>query len=327
MAIWSVISSLAQAANRYGTSKRRDVEQYNYLEGGYTDPKKVERGYAQGVVASPHKAWTDPDVQGVDKVLNIALPGLGGVISNITGGGKRYRERKEARMEEQQAKAHEILGRTPGYEIPQETMDILSATQEGSDRVREYSQEATDLAKEATESEMPGRDIMEEQVQAAQAQSTHNAVSQGGVESLGNIAEIHNKTNEALKGLSMKDLMHRNQAKKEYREALGERAKSEMAAVGLETTGLSEMAAKKDQQFQLEVLDPFYNKLQYDINQTGIQLAGGGAREGAGTGAIESIGMSVGGAFGSGALSTDKMGTAYRSGSEAGGQAAGSLMG
>lgn len=292
---------LAGAAMKFGQAKRRESEQYDFLSGGFEDPSKLERNYAIGAMLAPHTTWTDPDVAGIDKALNIILPGVGGLISALTGGGRRYRRKKEERLRRMQQKAHAILEETPGYEVPQEALDLMSTTAEGADKVRQYSDQALELSKEATGKEkMPGLDIVKEDIRAGQAQATQSLVEQAGVQSLGNIHEIQASSNASLKDLAMKNMLYRGKGVQEYKDLLGERAQMESAAVGLETIGLGEVAAAKDTQFQLEVLDSHYNKLQWDLAATGsqykVQPVGTGS-EALGAAGLSVLNLAQSGAF------------------------------
>ena len=297
--------SLAQAANKWGTSKRLEREYYDYTGGGFEDPRKVERGFEAGSIFAPHKTLTDPDAPMYSKFMS--MTGLGW-LSNILGAGKEYRKNKEARLENIKKAAFDVLERTPGYEVPEESLELMATTQEGAEKVRQFSDEAVELAKESTgEQKAPGYDIIKEDIQTGQAQATQNVVEQAGVESLKSIPEIHAQTGDALKKLAFENMKWRGQARQEYKDTLGERARAEQAAVGLETMGLSEVAAQKDTQYQLEVLDSHYAKLQWEINATGGQF---GVQQGqGGTQLMETAGMSLGSMFQSGAFKGGQQGS------------------
>ena len=198
-----------------------------------------------------------------------AVSGIAGIVDAFVGG-----KRRKEKYQQFEKKAEEILSRKIEYDIPKESLEMLAATQEGAEKVRALSSEALELSKGRTgEEKVPGYDIIKEDIMAGQAQTAQEAVSQGGIESVGDIANIQTQTNNSLKKLAFENLKYRSQATKDYQQGLAQRAQAERAAVGLETVGLSEMAAQKEQKYQIEVLDPHYNKLQFDISQIGNKMA------------------------------------------------------
>lgn len=245
----------------YQTGQYDQAVDYSFDPNNFYSPSETKKTRSSNI---------DP-LSGIQfaQVATQAAPGLFGALTELIGYGAR-----RARYHKFEKQAEEILSRTPGYEIPKESLELLATSQEGAEKVRQYSGEALDLAKEATaQQKMPGYDVIKEDILAGQAQNTQEAVQQGGIESLGSIANIQQKTNDSLKNLAFENIKYRSQAQDEYRRTLANRSQAELAAFGLETKGLSEMAAQREQQYQIEVLDPHYNKLQFDISQIGNRMA------------------------------------------------------
>lgn len=225
----------------------------------YVAPEKQKKARGGGGMSNLEMA----------QIASYGIPEATGLIGALTG-----QKKQKERYQQFERQAEDILSRKLDYEIPQESLEMLALTKEGAGKVREYSEEALDVAKERTADEkMPGYDIIKEDIQTGQAQAAQDVVSQGGVESLGSIAQINQQSQDSLKNLALENMKHRSQAKRDYQNTLKDRANAEMAAVGLETVGLGEMAAKRDQEYQIEVLDPHYNKLQFEISQIGNKMA------------------------------------------------------
>jgi len=261
-------SAIIQMINQEGEASRGRRETYDPSTGQFYDSNRVETGYGLGATFAPHKALSDPDVAPIDKWMTGIL-GLG-ALSYFTGGGKRYRERKEARLKEQTEKAHEIFRNAPKYEIPQEALDILEMSAEGAEKSRGYTEKALGLAKKSTEEDMPGMGIMKENIISSGANVASNISRSGNINDL---TEIHRATTRSLQNLHSQNAAYKDRTSKDLQSTMMGAAQNEVAAANLQIKGLSSMVDQKEQAFQINYLDPRYNELQYDLIQLGNQMA------------------------------------------------------
>ncbi len=263
-------TALIQMVNEAGESSRGRREVYDSSTGKFVDPKAVKGGYNLASVFAPHKFIGDPDVKGIDAFYNVL--GLSW-LSSLSGGAERYKKNKEERLGAITDKAHALFDNAPKYEIPQEAKDIIDSTKSGAGKARELASEAVDVSKNMTNSNVPGYGIIKENIMSSGANVANEAIQSGGIKSVGGMAEIHASTTASLQKLSAANMAYRAQKSNELKNTLGKSAQTEVGASNLEVAGLASMVDQKEQEFQINVMDPRYNKLQYDLMQLGNQMA------------------------------------------------------
>lgn len=180
----------------------------------------------------------------------------------------------------QQRKVGQMIENAPQYEIPAEVQQMLQGTQGAAEDIRGYAQESADIAKARTGAvEAPGSAIARENIRAAGATAAQRAIEAGGssASTLGSVADIQRNELNALRDQAIQNQVYRAQAEQGYQQALQQQASAEASAVGIESAGLREMIRNREQQFQINQLDPYYNQLQFQIANLGYmrQMAAG----------------------------------------------------
>ena len=156
------------------------------------------------------------------------------------------------------------------YRISDETKQIAEGTKAAAETIRGQAEEAVDVAG-SQRGMVEGLGAGQER--AARGESTASAVSSvaqvGGASAsaLGAISQIQQGNISSMRDAGIQTQMFRDQAEKDYRQALMDKGGAEVAAISTEIQGLQEMGRAKEQQYQVNILDPFYSRQQADIQE------------------------------------------------------------
>ncbi len=160
------------------------------------------------------------------------------------------------------------------YKIPQEALDILGKTQESADYLRQSSGEMLGVAESQRNfAEAPGTAGFNANLAQAESNTVGNVVGAGGssISSMGAINQTREATIGTMRDAAIQSQMLRDQKETEYKEALLDKGSAEIAASQLEVGGMQEMLRQREQEFQVNVLDPYYNKVQKELVLMGAE--------------------------------------------------------
>lgn len=203
------------------------------------------------------------------------IPG-GGLTGGIIGGIQAARKAKATSETGEVTAEPEDPFTPPAYEIPEETQQILESSQKSADLIRGQAEEMVDVADvQRGMLEAPGAGEARRAMEETTAASVAGAAQAGGASasSMGAISQIQAGNISEMRDLAIQTQMFQEQADKEYRQALLDKGGAEMAATQMEVQGLAEMARAKETQYQVNVLDPFYAKQQYDLMMAANEAA------------------------------------------------------
>ena len=213
-----------------------------------------------------------------------------GPYGGTSMGSEEYYEWREANPE--RAKLEDLMRKAKGeyfeeygppdpYRISEETKQIVEGYKEGADIVRGQGEEMLDVAEAGRGMvETPGAGLGREAMEESTAAAVSSAQMAGGasVGALGAVAGIQAETVSGMRDQAIQTQMFRDQKEKEYRQALMDRGGSEVAALQMEAQGMQEMLRAKEQQYQVNILDPFYAEQQADLQRATAEAAQSGGK-------------------------------------------------
>lgn len=186
--------------------------------------------------------------------------------------GKKERLEWKVKFEELETESF-LTEERPGWEIPAEVQQMLDLYKGTGEEMRGVAGEALDIAKLRTERQKePGADIFTQQVLTAGATARERAMQAtgGGISGLGSISDIFQTEVGALQQQAARNLAYRDQAEKDLQLSLGTFGQTLAQTAQLEGMGLEKMTTQKEQKFQINELDPYYDVLNYKTAKLGV---------------------------------------------------------
>lgn len=165
------------------------------------------------------------------------------------------------------------------YRIPQEALDIMSTYEESADYLRDTSQEMTDIANyNRNLAEVRGMGGLGADISQAESNVMGRAVSIGGAStsSMGIASELRSQSISSMRDAAIQAQASRQQKEEEYKNTVLSQGGAEIAASEMEIKGKQEMLRQREQEFQINVLDPYYFKQQKELIELSKQPESGG---------------------------------------------------
>lgn len=187
------------------------------------------------------------------------------------------RERQESirRSSQMEAMLLQSLQGAPTYQAPEEALQFQELMAEQATGLREYGQKIEDVASSrAGMAEAPGAAIQRENVQQMMQSASQDIIQAGGASAstLGAISQMRTQEMSALRDIAVQGQQFKDQAQRDYMQALMQSAGIGTQAAQLEGTGLQMMIGEKGKVFESE-LDKTRTMQQFQITQLGNQWA------------------------------------------------------
>lgn len=199
------------------------------------------------------------------------------VIENLSGakfGSEEYYQYLEENpilnLFGQSEKKFDKFGPPEPYRIADETQQIFEKQMAAGETIREQAQEMVDVSgarRGMAEAEGAGVRRQAREETAAAAVSSAQMAGGASVGALGAAAQIQQETVADIRDQGITTQMFRDQAEQEYRQALMDQGSAEISATQQEIQAMQTMLGAKEQQYQVNVLDPFYARQQYLLSK------------------------------------------------------------
>ena len=149
------------------------------------------------------------------------------------------------------------LQSSPTYTPPEEVAQLQELLTSRGQQIEDIAEMRTGMA------EAPGAGIQREQIRQMTESAAQDIIETGGASAsaLGAIAQTRASELSSLRDLAVQGQQYRDQARRDYMQALGESA-------GLQATGLQSTIGQKEKVFESE-LDKLRNIQQFQMGQIG----------------------------------------------------------
>lgn len=162
------------------------------------------------------------------------------------------------------------------YRVSEETQQIYEKSQESADIIRSQAEEATKAAEiQRGMVEAPGSGLRREAAEESTAAAVAQTQQAGGASAsaLGAIANIQSGDISSMRDAAIQTQVFRDQAEKEYMQALQDQGGAEVSAMQTEIGGLQALGAAKEQQYQTNIVDPFYARQEAELAMAAAKAA------------------------------------------------------
>jgi len=191
---------------------------------------------------------------------------------------KQLREEKqqaEARSAQMEAMLLQSLQGAPTYQTPEEALRFQELTAESAAGIRGYGQKIEDIASSrAGMTEAPGSAIQRENVRQMMESASRDIIEAGGssAATLGAITQARTQEMGALRDIAVQGQQFKDQAQRDYTQALMQSAGLGAQATQIEGTGLQMMIGEKGKVYESE-LDKLRTMQQFQMTQLGNEQA------------------------------------------------------
>lgn len=250
-----------------GKSASQGMGTYSLSTGKYNDPKKQQKAFSKAAFLNPLGVWRDPNLKGWEKI--VAGSGIGGPLV-----AKRRRERMEAKNAEFAQKYNDVSQKIedlPERGISPEAEERLNILTTSGDKMGDLAQEAVDVAEARSGEEIPGAEIVRQNLAQGTAQQLEAAKMSGNP--MATIPLIGQEQQAQYSQLARENMAYKNQASKDVQNALMDQSQIEAQAAGMQADGLSGMISEKGKQYQSQ-LDKAITGIDFDITRQAQSQAG-----------------------------------------------------
>lgn len=229
---------------------------------------------------------------------------------------KKQIKEKQAEAAALEKKIRARLGKSPKYKIPKEATLLLQQLNEAAGKVTDYAQYAKkgyedylETSEQRAYGDMPGYDKYRQESQE-RGRKYIDAAARSGALTPNVLAGVRSVEDQALQDLALSNANFRDMALRELGQAQATSGVgttnaltgAEVTGANLRSSGLLNMQEQREKQFQLNKLDPYYNKLNFDITMLGNvkaeELAARNRKAQVQAGVLSAAGSVIGSVFG-----------------------------